>query len=272
MIFTPGLRASTGSLRQLLLSRVRPSGSQYLRLSEKQLSTSAPLLKASPQAWQRPSFLQQNSLRNFSNSASKYEANPMYANYRKYQRAKNWEHLMYSTSLLIVVLGLSYAAVPLYRMFCATTGFGGTPNINHTFEPENLVPVTNSRRLKITFSSNVSNLLEWTFKPQQREVNVLPGETALAFYVAQNKADHDIIGISTYNVTPIKVGQYFNKIQCFCFEEQKLAAGEEVDMPVFFFIDPEFAEDPWMDDVDTITLSYTFFNARPNPAALPENK
>ncbi|CAZ82227.1 unnamed protein product [Tuber melanosporum] len=102
----------------------------------------------------------------------------------------------------------------------------------------------------------------WKFTPQQREVRVLPGETALAFYKAKNCSKEDIIGVATYSVTPGQVAQYFSKIQCFCFEEQKLSAGEEVDMPVFFFIDPDFLDDPQMRGIDTVTLSYTFFKAK----------
>jgi cytochrome c oxidase assembly protein subunit 11 len=104
--------------------------------------------------------------------------------------------------------------------------------------------------------------MPWKFTPQQREVRVLPGETALAFFTATNKSEGDIIGVATYGVTPAQVAPYFSKIQCFCFEEQRLNAGETVDMPVFFFIDPDFVKDPAMKGIDTITLSYTFFKAR----------
>lgn len=123
-----------------------------------------------------------------------------------------------------------------------------------------LQPVTSSRRLRITFNGSVSDVLPWKFTPQQREVRVLPGETALAFYTATNKSDADIIGVATYSVAPAQVAPYFSKIQCFCFEEQRLNAGETVDMPVFFFIDPDFVNDPSMKGIDTITLSYTFFS------------
>lgn len=109
----------------------------------------------------------------------------------------------------------------------------------------------------------MSDVLPWKFTPQQREVRVLPGETALAFYTATNKGPADIIGVATYSVTPAQVAPYFSKIQCFCFEEQKLNAGESVDMPVFFFIDPDFVKDPNMKGIDTITLSYTFFSKWP---------
>ena len=123
-----------------------------------------------------------------------------------------------------------------------------------------LSPVTASRRLRITFNGSVSDILPWKFTPQQREVRVLPGETALAFYTATNKSNEDIIGVATYSVTPAQVAPYFSKIQCFCFEEQRLNAGETVDMPVFFFIDPDFVNDPTMSRIDTVTLSYTFFS------------
>ena len=114
--------------------------------------------------------------------------------------------------------------------------------------------------MRITFNGSVSDVMPWKFTPQQREVRVLPGETALAFYTATNKSTEDIIGVATYSVTPAQVAPYFSKIQCFCFEEQRLNAGETVDMPVFFFIDPDFVNDPTMTKIDTITLSYTFFS------------
>lgn len=110
------------------------------------------------------------------------------------------------------------------------------------------------RVLSIKFNADLSASLMWNFKPQQYEIKVAPGETALAFYTAKNPTDRPVIGISTYNVIPFEAGQYFNKIQCFCFEEQLLSPHEEVDMPVFFYIDPEFADDPKMELVDEITL------------------
>lgn len=118
------------------------------------------------------------------------------------------------------------------------------------------------RVISIKFNADLAASMRWNFKPQQYEIKVAPGETALAFYTATNPTNRPVIGISTYNVIPFEAGQYFNKIQCFCFEEQMLNPNEEVDMPVFFFIDPEFAEDPKMEFVDEITLSYTFFEAK----------
>ncbi|KAI9137383.1 cytochrome c oxidase assembly protein CtaG/Cox11-domain-containing protein [Paraphysoderma sedebokerense] len=179
------------------------------------------------------------------------------------QASRNTNSLYYMSAVLVFGLGLTYTAVPLYRMFCAATGFASSSTHDSSrFSSSNMIPMESHRRLRITFNADTSRSLPWSFSPTQRSVYVIPGETALAFYTAKNNSDKDVIGISTYNVTPGKAGMYFNKIQCFCFEEQKLKAGEEVDMPVFFFIDPEFAMDPAMDDVDTITLSYTFFNAK----------
>ncbi|CAI4913864.1 BBT_HP_G0170530.mRNA.1.CDS.1 [Saccharomyces cerevisiae] len=168
----------------------------------------------------------------------------------------------YFSSVAVLFLGLAYAAVPLYRAICARTGFGGIPITDRRkFTDDKLIPVDTEKRIRISFTSEVSQILPWKFVPQQREVYVLPGETALAFYKAKNYSDKDIIGMATYSIAPGEAAQYFNKIQCFCFEEQKLAAGEEIDMPVFFFIDPDFASDPAMRNIDDIILHYTFFRA-----------
>merc|ERR1712223_2038131 len=113
------------------------------------------------------------------------------------------------------------------------------------------------------FNADVAATMQWNFRPQQTEVTLYAGETALAFYTAKNPTDTPIDGISTYNVIPFEAGAYFNKIQCFCFEEQRLNPHEEVDMPVFFYIDPEFLEDPNLEKADEIILSYTFFESKP---------
>ncbi|CCC69142.1 hypothetical protein NCAS_0C01520 [Naumovozyma castellii] len=177
-------------------------------------------------------------------------------------KMKNRTIALYFSSMAVLFLGLSYAAVPIYRALCARTGFGGIPITDRRkFTDDKLIPVDTEKRIKISFTSEVSQILPWKFVPQQREVYVLPGETALAFYKAKNHSDKDIIGMATYSISPGEAAQYFNKIQCFCFEEQKLAAGEEIDMPVFFFIDPDFASDPAMRNIDDIILHYTFFKA-----------
>ncbi|SCV03192.1 LAMI_0H06194g1_1 [Lachancea mirantina] len=183
-------------------------------------------------------------------------------NIQRQRQLKDKTAAFYFSSLAVVFLGLAYAAVPLYRAICARTGFGGIPITDRRkFTNDKLVPVDTEKRIRVAFTSEVSQILPWKFTPQQREVHVLPGETALAFYKAKNTSDKDIIGMATYSITPGEAAQYFNKIQCFCFEEQRLAAGEEVDMPVFFFIDPDFASDPAMRNIDDLILHYTFFKA-----------
>lgn len=168
----------------------------------------------------------------------------------------------YSLSMMFIFLAFSYASVPLYRAICQRTGWGGTPITDSTrFTRDKLVPVATDRRLRVSFTAETSAALPWKFVPQQREVWVVPGETALAFYKAKNVGDKDITGMATYSVAPDHVAPYFNKIQCFCFEEQRLRAGEEVDMPIFFFIDPEFSRDPAMRNIDDVVLHYTFFRA-----------
>lgn len=138
-------------------------------------------------------------------------------------------------------------------------GHGGADDPD--FDPATrLRPVTDAKRIRVTFNASVSDILPWKFVPQQREVRVLPGETALAFYTATNTSDKDIIGVATYSVTPAQTAPYFSKIQCFCFEEQRLNAGETVDMPVFFYLDPDLLNDLNMRGVETVTLSYTFFS------------
>ncbi|XP_071513784.1 cytochrome c oxidase assembly protein ctaG [Panulirus ornatus] len=170
--------------------------------------------------------------------------------------------LYYVAAVGVLALGLSYAAVPLYRIFCQAYSYGGTVQEGHNAEKVETMDMVKDRVIRVRFNADTAASMTWNFKPQQREIKVHPGETALAFYTARNPMDRPVIGISTYNVIPFDAGQYFNKIQCFCFEEQQLNPHEEVHMPVFFYIDPEFAEDPKMENVDILTLSYTFFEAR----------
>ncbi|XP_031454574.1 cytochrome c oxidase assembly protein COX11, mitochondrial [Phasianus colchicus] len=189
-------------------------------------------------------------------------SNPFTRRQEEEWRRRNRTALTYIAAAAVGMVGMSYAAVPLYRLYCQATGLGGTTGAGRGAERlEEMRPVR-QRLLKVTFNADVHAGLQWSFRPQQSEIYVVPGETALAFYKAKNPTDKPIIGISTYNVVPFEAGQYFNKIQCFCFEEQWLNPQEEVDMPVFFYIDPEFAEDPKMAKVDSITLSYTFFEAK----------
>ncbi|KAK1278507.1 hypothetical protein QJS04_geneDACA017209 [Acorus gramineus] len=171
--------------------------------------------------------------------------------------------LAYLTAVVFAMVGCTYAAVPLYRRFCQATGYGGTVQRRESVEEKiarhSRDGTTTSRELVVQFNADVADGMPWKFTPTQREVRVKPGESALAFYTAENRSSAPITGISTYNVTPMKAAIYFNKIQCFCFEEQRLLPGEQIDMPVFFYIDPEFETDPKMDGINNIMLSYTFF-------------
>lgn len=224
----------------------------------------------------------------------------------------------YALAVVIGALGATYASVPLYKIFCQATGFGGTTqrvtladwaeekdrreesgkskisqalwdklidmsNVPREMLPKSqgsfshgrgaktwtdeeaaeklksLRPVKNGRLITVRFDSTVGDVMPWSFVPTQLDVKVVPGETALSFFTATNHSDKAITGVATYNVHPPRAGLYFNKIQCFCFEEQRLLPGETVDMPVFFFIDPEYADDPQLSRINNITLSYTFF-------------
>lgn len=176
---------------------------------------------------------------------------------------KSRKMLYYLTGLVFAMVGCSYAAVPLYRRFCQATGYGGTIQRKESVEEKIARHSQNgtvtTREIVVQFNADVADGMPWKFIPTQREVRVKPGESALAFYTAENQSTTPITGVSTYNVTPMKAAVYFNKVQCFCFEEQRLLPGEQIDMPVFFYIDPEFETDPRMDGINNLILSYTFF-------------
>jgi cytochrome c oxidase assembly protein subunit 11 len=152
------------------------------------------------------------------------------------------------------MMGFAFAAVPIYRMFCQKTGFGGT-----TQRAENTSDKVVDRQLNVRFNADIHRDLPWRFRPSEVQIRVNVGENAMTYYESENYSSESIVGMATYNVTPDKAGIYFRKVACFCFDEQTLQPGQKVDMPVLFYIDPDFADDPNMADVHTITLSYTFF-------------
>lgn len=210
---------------------------------------------------------------------------------------RNIQVAWYLGAVVVGAIGATYASVPLYKMFCQATGFGGTtqrvifegedgePNALekafravvqkiapkssarvHTWTDEeaasklaSLRPVQNANLITVRFDTTIGDVMPWSFVPVQLDVKVVPGETALSFFRVTNHSDKAITGVATYNVHPPKAGLYFQKIQCFCFEEQRLLPGETVDMPVFFFIDPEILDDPQVSYITDVTLSYTFF-------------
>jgi len=156
--------------------------------------------------------------------------------------------------VVVAMIGLSFAAVPAYKAFCQVTGWGGTTQRAAAGADRTL-----ERRITIRFDSTVGAGLNWRFKPEQLSQTLNIGATGLAFYEAENLSGKPVTGRATFNVSPAKAGIYFKKIECFCFTEQVLAAGEKVSMPVSYFIDPALADDRHLDEVETITLSYTFF-------------
>lgn len=158
------------------------------------------------------------------------------------------------------MLGAAYAAVPLYDWFCRTTGFGGTPQVA-TAAPSHVL----ERKLEIRFDANVVGGLPWRFEPEQNSVEVKIGEMVTVKYKVINQAARETVGIASYNVTPPTAGAYFSKINCFCFAEQRLKAGERRDMTVVFFVDPALVKDAEQDSLSAITLSYTMYPVRAPP-------
>jgi len=175
------------------------------------------------------------------------------------QKAGAHRHLLVAAICTVIVggmVGLSFAAVPLYRLYCQVTGYAGT-----TQRAEKASDTVLDRTVTVRFDSNVASDLPWDFEPEQHKLKVKIGETTLAFYKATNNSDHAITGQAVFNVTPEAVGLYFNKVECFCFTEQTLEPGQAVDMPVSFYVDPEFVNDDDTKGLTELTLSYTFYEA-----------
>jgi cytochrome c oxidase assembly protein subunit 11 len=162
--------------------------------------------------------------------------------------------------LAAAMLGLGFASVPLYRLFCQVTGFDGTTQ-RATEEQASKIAV-GSKMISIRFDGNVERGMPWSFRPEHATDTIALGARDLAIFIAKNNSDRPITGTATFNVEPEQTGQYFNKIQCFCFTEQTLQPGEEVRMPVIFYVDPKIAQDETAKDVEQITLSYTFHEAK----------
>lgn len=170
-------------------------------------------------------------------------------------------------SVAVGMVGLAYASVPLYAMFCQATGYNGT-----TQRASAPSPVVVDRMITVMFDANVNGTLPWSFEPVQRTIDIKLGETGMAFYRATNKSNHAVTGRAVYNVTPEAAGIHFSKIACFCFTEQTLQPGESVEMPVTFFVDPGLATDTDARAIKTIVLSYTFqqsIDTKPAAAATP---
>lgn len=169
----------------------------------------------------------------------------------------------------LAMLGLGYAAVPLYQLFCQVTGFGGTTQRATESEAaaaaaqsQSMASVGGAKTVSIRFDGNVDSTLGWSFHPEQTTDTVTIGQRDMAIYIAKNDTDETITGTATFNVEPEQAGAYFNKIQCFCFTEQTLKPGQQVRMPVLYYVDPKALDDPNMKGVEQITLSYTFHRAK----------
>lgn len=157
---------------------------------------------------------------------------------------------------MVGMVGMSFAAIPLYRLFCAATGYAGTPNITQA-----AAPGSNGQPIRVRFNADTNPGLPWTFAPDQLEVSLNLGDQQVAFYHATNLSNRPVTGMALYNVTPEKVGKYFHKTACFCFNEQTLAGNQSMEFPVSFWVDPAIRTDPNTADVKVITLSYTFFRS-----------
>jgi cytochrome c oxidase assembly protein subunit 11 len=177
------------------------------------------------------------------------------------KRRRNGTTVVLLAAVVAGMTGLSFASAPLYRLFCQATGFGGT-----TQRAASAPGAVAGPMVTVRFDAETAPDLAWEFRPLVRQVQVRPGEQREVFYRAVNRGAAATIGTAVYNVTPTKSGIYFDKLQCFCFNEQKLAAGESRDMGVVFFVDPDLLKDPSTSDVRTITLSYTMFR-KPDAAA-----
>lgn len=172
-------------------------------------------------------------------------------------KTKNRRAALMLSVFVAGMVGLAFASVPLYQLFCQVTGYGGTPRIERAGNQGGV----SERKIEVRFDANTNPHLPWRFKPVQHKLTVKLGEAKLAFYEARNNSKETITGTAVFNVTPYKAAPYFSKIDCFCFTEQTLKPGQTVDMPVEFFVDPEIFTDPNTKDVHAITLSYTFYRS-----------
>ena len=171
--------------------------------------------------------------------------------------SKNTKTLIFLLMLVAAMSALAYASVPLYNLFCKVTGYGGTTGVAESAPHEK-----GEKEITVLFNADTDPNLPWEFRTLQRKVKVTTGVDTLIYFEATNTSDEPTTGVAVYNVTPNKVGQYFDKIQCFCFDNQTLQPGEKMEMPVSFFIDPALEQDLDVKEVRTITLSYTFFKAK----------
>lgn len=173
--------------------------------------------------------------------------------------ARNRKTAMYAATGAVAMLGLGFASVPLYRIFCQVTGFGGTTQ--RVNEAQAATVAVSGKTISIRFDANVERGMPWRFKPTQTTDTVSIGGRDMTVFTARNLSDQTVKGMASFNVEPEQAGRYFNKVQCFCFNEQELKPGQEVRMPVIYYVDPAILNDPDTKDIEQITLSYTFHRA-----------
>ncbi len=157
--------------------------------------------------------------------------------------------------------GLAYASVPLYELFCQVTGYGGTTQRAELSDAVNVI----DRKINVRFDANTASSLDWKFAPEQRQVSLKMGETIIVNYVAENLSDEPIVGMASFNVTPQATGVFFNKVECFCFTDTYIEPGGKLEMPVMFYVDPDMDKEETMKGLNTITLSYTFYESDTTP-------
>lgn len=180
---------------------------------------------------------------------------------------KNRRIAMLAGFMGLAMLGMGYAAVPLYEIFCRVTGYGGTTQ--RVGEAQAATIQATNRVMSVRFDSNVNSALPWSFKPENPVDRVSVGARDMAIYIAKNNSNRPVVGTATFNVTPVQAGKYFNKVQCFCFTEQLLKPGQTMRMPVLYYVDPAIMDDPETRDIEEITLSYTFYRSKDGKALDP---
>ncbi len=175
-------------------------------------------------------------------------------------RRRNVRSGLMAALLVAGMLALGFASVPLYRLFCQVTGFNGTTQRVEDAAAE--MVVATDKTMSVRFDANVNSALPWDFRPESPTDHVTVGARDMAVYIAHNRSDKPVVGTATFNVTPVQAGQYFSKVQCFCFTEQRLEPGQEMRMPVLYYVDPAILTDPDTKDIEEITLSYTFYPSK----------
>ena len=177
------------------------------------------------------------------------------------QNRSNTNVVAMCVGMVLGMGGLAYASVPLYELFCQVTGYGGTTQRAELSDAIDVI----DRKINVRFDANTASSLDWEFAPEKREVSLNVGETMVVNYVAKNLSDEPIVGMASFNVTPQATGVFFNKVECFCFTDTYIEPGGELVMPVMFYVDPDLDKEETMKGLNTITLSYTFYESDTTP-------